>query len=239
MNASDYAALDFPVRGALRGRHAHLARTVGSASGFAPGVCSFVAVDPSDPRRWGDLATLLGPGGFADMFSAPDRPPDGWEQVFGLEGRQMVHDGSPPPRGPSPDAILTLGPDDLPDILDLVERTRPGPFGPRTPELGVYLGIRDQGRLVAMVGQRLRPPGWTEISAVCTAPEARGRGLAARLLAAQVRLVAATGDRPFLHVAETNSGAISVYERLGFRTRSSVVFRGYRVPDDRSGPRQT
>ncbi|MGU3293256.1 GNAT family N-acetyltransferase [Williamsia sp. M5A3_1d] len=230
MTPPDLSALDLPVMASLRGRHAHLARSHGSAAGFAAGVCSFVAVDPFDPHRWDDLATLLGPGGFADMFSAPDRPPADWEQVFGLDGLQMVHDGSEPPPDLSPESIVTLGPDDVPDILDLVERTRPGPFGPRTPELGVYLGIRDRGALVAMVGQRLRPPGWTEISAVCTAPQARGRGLAARLLAAQIRLITDAGDRPFLHVAETNSAAVSVYERLGFRTRSAVSFRGYRVP---------
>ncbi|WP_328856539.1 GNAT family N-acetyltransferase [Williamsia herbipolensis] len=229
MYTSGLEALDLPVMGSLRGHHAHLARAVGSAVGFAPGVCSFVAVDASDPRRWDDLAALLGPGGFADMFSAPDRPPADWEQVFGLDGLQMVHDGSLPAVS-STESVVTLGPDDLPDILDLVERTRPGPFGPRTPELGVYLGIRDQGELVAMVGHRLRPPGWTEISAVCTAPEARGRGLAAHLLAEQIRLINATGDRPFLHVAQSNSAAISVYERLGFRARSAVSFRGYRVP---------
>ncbi|MEN0135444.1 MAG: GNAT family N-acetyltransferase, partial [Rhodococcus sp. (in: high G+C Gram-positive bacteria)] len=77
---------------------------------------------------------------------------------------------------------------------------------------------------------RLRPPGWTEISAVCTAPEARGRGHAARLVRALAAQITARGERPFLHVAEVNTGAIALYKRLGFRTRAHVTFRGFRTP---------
>ncbi|MGX1315018.1 putative GNAT family acetyltransferase [Streptomyces calvus] len=83
---------------------------------------------------------------------------------------------------------------------------------------------------MAMAGERLKPPGWTEISAVCTAPEARGRGHAARLVAALVARIVARGERPFLHVAEANTGAIALYERLGFTTRRKVTFRGFRTP---------
>ncbi|GAA2292052.1 hypothetical protein GCM10010415_75040 [Streptomyces atrovirens] len=115
-------------------------------------------------------------------------------------------------------------------MLDLAARTEPGPFWPRIHELGTYLGIRVDGALVAMAGERLRPPGWTEISAVCTALEARGQGHAARLVRALTERIVTRGDGPFLHVAETNTGAITLYERLGFKTRSPVTFRGFRTP---------
>ena len=229
MVGRDPLVLDDPVGESLRGRHAHLARRVGRAVTYLPDVSTFAAVstDP-DPVRWADLAELLGRGEFADMFSCPVLPPSDWEPVFVLEGRQMIRPGGIP--GEVDDDTVVLGADSVPEMMDLVERTRPGPFRSRTPELGTYLGIREKGTLVAMAGERLRPPGWTEISAVCTAPEARGQGHAARLVGALAARIEARGEGPFLHVAEANTGAIALYEKLGFVTRKHVTFRGFRTP---------
>ncbi|MFE1249320.1 GNAT family N-acetyltransferase [Streptomyces sp. NPDC058735] len=231
----DAVALDDPVGESLRGRHAHLARRHGTAATYLPQVAPFGAVPAeAGATEWADLAALLGPGAVADLFSCPATPPPDWEPVFVLEGRQMIwtgDDGPDPATAQPCSGLVELGAASVPEMLDLIGRTRPGPFRPRTHELGTYLGIREAGSLVAMVGERLRPPGWTEISAVCTAPEARGRGHAARLLRALLARVVARGERPFLHVAEANTGAIALYERLGFVTRKSVTFRGFRTPD--------
>ncbi|WP_373308569.1 GNAT family N-acetyltransferase [Amycolatopsis bartoniae] len=226
---NDEAVLDDPVGESLRGHHAHLARRLGRAATYAPEVATFATLAPDPgPRDWSDLARLLGPDEFADLFSHPAVPPPEWEPVFELQGRQLVWGGG---TVSSVDAgVVELGADSVPEMLDLVARTRPGPFWSRTRELGTYLGVRENGALVAMAGERLRPPGWTEISAVCTAPEARGRGYAARLVTALVARVLTRGERPFLHVAEANTGAIALYERLGFRLRKPVTFRGFRTP---------
>ncbi|MFE9715915.1 GNAT family N-acetyltransferase [Streptomyces halstedii] len=228
----DTLALDDPVGQSLSGGHAHLGRRLGRAATYLPEVATFSVVPPdADEAQWAELARLLGPGQFADMFSCPAVPPPDWEPVFVLEGRQMVWRGeSRSGEAPAETGVVELGPDHVPEMLDLVARTRPGPFWPRTHELGTYLGVRDRGVLVAMAGERLRPPGWTEISAVCTAPEARGRGHAARLVGALAARVTARGERPFLHVAEANTRATALYERLGFTTRRPVTFRGFRTP---------
>ncbi|MEQ4721036.1 GNAT family N-acetyltransferase [Nonomuraea sp. B19D2] len=230
----DAVSLDDPVGESLRGHHAPLARRLGQAAGYLPEVATFSAVstDP-DAAEWADLARLLGHGELADLFSCPATPPADWEPVFTLDGLQMIgpagrhlgHVDAEPDAG-----VVELGVDDVPEMLELTARTQPGPFWSRTHELGTYLGVRDNGTLVAMAGERLRPPGWTEISAVCTAPEARGRGHAARLVSALAARIAARSERPFLHVAEANTGAIALYERLGFEVRKHVTFRGFRTP---------
>lgn len=230
----DTTVLDDPVGESLRGHHAHLARRLGRAATFLPEVATFctVTAEPA-AHEWADLARLLGRGQLADMFSCAVTPPPEWEPVFAIEGRQMIWTGDDEPGRPPAEVtagVVGLGAADVPEMLELTARTEPGPFWPRTRELGTYLGIRDNGTLVAMAGERLRPPGWTEISAVCTAPEARGRGHATRLLSALIMRITARGETPFLHVAAANSGAIARYETLGFTTRQTTTFRGYRTP---------
>ncbi|WP_037603662.1 GNAT family N-acetyltransferase [Streptacidiphilus rugosus] len=239
----DAVALDDPVAASLDGHHAHLARRLGRAATFLPDVATFscVSAAPSgrsasgepDAEAWADLARLLGPGAFADMFSGEATPPADWEPVFVLEGRQMILPGglrSGRPCVGAAASVVELGPADVPEMLDLVALAQPGPFRARTRELGAYLGVRENGALVAMAGERLRPPGWTELSAVCTAPAARGRGYASLLVGELVARVEARGEHPFLHVAEANAGAIGLYESMGFESRRAVTFRGFRTP---------
>ena len=144
------------------------------------------------------------------------RPYPGLEIVSEAPVIQMIADGKTPapPEGPAP---IVLGPSDVPEMLRLAEQTNPGPFGPRTHELGQYIGVRVDGALAAMAGERMRLDGAVEISAVCVGPEHRGKGYAAFLVAWLVRKLREEGAMPFLHVFTDNSSAIALYERLGFR----------------------
>jgi predicted GNAT family acetyltransferase len=149
-----------------------------------------------------------------------------------MEGLQMIADRDTLfAREPETD-ILELDETDVPEMLRLTEMTRPGPFWRRSHELGRYVGIRVAGELVAMAGERLHPPGWTEISAVCTAPQHRGQGLSRRLVRDVTSEITARGERPFLHVAADNSAAIALYRQLGFDIRCRVRFHGYRTPSE-------
>ena len=124
-----------------------------------------------------------------------------------------------------------------PAMLALVELTQPGPFRPRTIELGHYFGVFDDGELIAMAGERLQTPEFTEVSAVCTHPSARGRGLAAALSHHVATGILARGQTPILHVAEANVSARRVYERLGFVVRRELEFVAVETPADPSRTR--
>jgi ribosomal protein S18 acetylase RimI-like enzyme len=222
--------LDNPAWNALIGPQADLAERRGRAVRFRPDVCPFAALPVDvDDAAWADLAALAGGAGSTAVIAGPDRiPPAGWTSVMSLPGVQF--DGSGMATAPDPEALV-LGPDDVPEMLDLVERTRPGPFRPATITIGTYLGFRDaSGALIAMAGERMRPPGWTEISAVCTDPAHRGRGLATRLVRAVGAVIRDRGDVPFLHTTRDNTGAIRVYEAMGFVYRRSLQFAAYQVP---------
>jgi ribosomal protein S18 acetylase RimI-like enzyme len=212
----------------LTGPHAHFAERRGDVLRYPADVTPFLGMPSSTPtpQDWADAAVLVGPGGLVPLAGLDAPPPDGWPVTWQVAGVQLVDDGVVG----APDAeAVRLTADDVPEMLALVERTRPGPFLPRTIDLGTYLGVRDGGVLVAMAGERLHPPGWTEISAVCTDPAARGRGLATRLVRALVHGIRERGEQPFLHAAADNP-AVALYESLGFRHRRSVTFAAARVP---------
>jgi ribosomal protein S18 acetylase RimI-like enzyme len=225
---SEWHLLDNPARASLLGPHARLAVAHGQAVRYRPDVSVFVTLpDEPDDAAWRDVADLLGPGAVAPIAGLRTPPPEGWEIVSDGVGVQLVDNGVA--AEPDAEAIL-LGDADVPEMLALVERTRPGPFRPRTIEMGTYLGIRHEGRLVAMAGERLHPPGFTEISAVCTDADFRGRGLATRLVHAVAAGIRERGETAFLHAAASNVNAIRLYESLGFRLRRTTRFLGVRVP---------
>ncbi|WP_406208323.1 GNAT family N-acetyltransferase [Kitasatospora sp. NBC_01560] len=225
--------LDNPARAALLGPHAHFAERRGDVLRYPADVSPFAALpDRPDEETWRDLAALFGPGTVLSATGDPSTVPGHWEIVMHGPGVQLVDDGL---RAEPDEEAVRLGPADVPEMLALVAHARPGPFLPRTIEFGGYLGIRRGGELVAMAGERLRPPGWTEISAVCTAESHRGQGLATRLVRAVAAGIRERGDTPFLHTSAANSTAIRLYESLGFRLRRKVTFLGLRVPGGEQG----
>ncbi|MFF6785131.1 GNAT family N-acetyltransferase [Streptomyces sp. NPDC012510] len=220
--------LDNPALASLTGPHAHFAERRGRVLRYPLDVSPWLALpDEPDADDWADLAALAGPGAEVPIPAYSGGFPAGWEVTFDLAGVQLVDDSV---AAAPDDEAVRLGPADVPEILDLVARTQPGPFLPRTVELGTYLGIRRGGALVAMAGERLHPPGWTEISGVCTAPAFRGTGLATRLVHAVAHGIRERGETPFLHAAATNTSAVRLYESLGFRLRRTTRFMAARVP---------
>ena len=127
---------------------------------------------------------------------------------------------------PSTFEFIDLTAADVPEMLDLVAEAQPGPFGERTIELGDYIGHRVKGRLVAMAGERLRSYEYTEISAVSTATEFRGRGLATAMMFELIDRIRNRGETPYLNLAASNTNALRLYKALGFkvRTESEAVF---------------
>lgn len=219
-----------PVNASLSGPHARFRQVSGGIVRYRPDVSVFFG----HPRElteqdYADVAQLAGADGIALLRDRATPLPAGWAviETIGL----VQYDGSTVDTAPEPEAVrLTAA--DVPEMTALVERTKPGPFLPRTIELGTYLGIRDaDGALIAMAGERMHPAGWTEISAVCTAPEARGRGLASRLIRAVGHGIRERGDVPFLHTSDDNP-AQKLYDAMGFHHTSTVPLEVVRVPSD-------
>jgi ribosomal protein S18 acetylase RimI-like enzyme len=220
-----------PVWHALAGRQHDRGESTGLAVRYRRSVTPFGALpDVATPESWVALADLVGAGGVALLIRAGVDPPAGWERLFGGTAVQMVGPEAHPGDGSAEPDVTPLTPGDVTAMLDLVAATKPGPFAKKTIELGTYLGTRRGGQLVAMAGERMRPPGFTEISAVCTDTAHRGQGLARALVGALMGRITARGERPFLHVAIDNVAAIKLYETLGFESVRELEVSGLRTP---------
>jgi predicted GNAT family acetyltransferase len=212
--------LDNVIWQALTSRQAHLAQTNAKAAKFLTEVSMLAGVSEPDASGFSDLASLLRSGERVGLFleRVPQTLP-AFRLVTSADVIQMVHDevANQPPVESS--EFVQLGESDVPEMLALTQLTKPGPFNRRTHELGDYFGIRINGKLVAMAGERLRVPSYTEISAVCTHPDFLGRGYAKALTAMQISRIRSRAEVPVLHVLPGNRAAVGLYERLGFKTR--------------------
>ncbi|HEY5193242.1 MAG TPA: GNAT family N-acetyltransferase [Solirubrobacteraceae bacterium] len=221
MLPTDEALLDNPAYAALCGAHARFAQVRGRARRYPVDVAPFLAL-PSAPsaQDWRDAAGLVAPGTYAAVRHSGAELPDAWYAVEAFDLVQMIGERV---TGINCSEAVPLVAADVPEMLELVAQTKPGPFLARTVELGDYLGIRCNGILVAMAGERFHLDGWTEISAVCTKPDYRGRGLASRLVGALIAGIQLRSQHVFLHVLSANTGAIRIYEELGFRVRQTAT----------------
>jgi predicted GNAT family acetyltransferase len=221
MSAPPIHPLDYPVWFALISRQAALAEGGARARRYPPALAPFAAIADMSAQSFAALGALMSPADVAVMFTPdPVSAPDEFKILLDTTGEQMVGTPADVPVGKA--EIVRLRADDVPAMLELTKLTNPGPFTPRTHELGTFLGIRVEGRLVAMAGERMKPADYTEITAVCVHPDHRGRGYAQMLLAAISRQILARGEIPFLHVFSNNESAIALYRRQGMEIRRRV-----------------
>lgn len=214
--------LDRPVWESLVSRHATLSQGGPLAKRYVPDVNLFASARDDGAEALAALAELVKPGEHVYVLQVPGiAVPETLHAAKIALGVQMVA-ARPIAAEPGSDAVLPLGDADAPEMLALAQLTQPGPFLARTHVMGRFIGIRIDGRLAAMAGERMHVPGHTELSGVCTHPDFRGRGLARRLSATVCAGIEARGETPFLHAWKNNHSAIALYEKLGFRWRTDV-----------------
>ncbi|MEM8570327.1 MAG: GNAT family N-acetyltransferase [Pseudomonadota bacterium] len=227
--------LDNPVWSALSTRHRRFALVDGRARRMIPEIGPFAALPHDDAREPDALARLVAASGsgITLMKVGKIEIPDALPIEATGTGVQMI--ARSPMKAHGPSGIEPLGLVDMKDMLALTDLTKPGPFKAGTHKLGQYWGVRVDGRLVAMAGERLKQPGFTEVSAVCVHPDHRGKGLGARLTTHVAAAIQARGECAYLHAVAENVGAIRLYEKLGFRVRCEVQLAWLLPPSGRVG----
>lgn len=220
------AALDRPVWHSLVSDQAGVAQGNDLARRYRPDIHLFASARDATAEAARALDALIAPGNTIFLLQAkPIAPSPCFSLLKEASGVQMVA-GDKAGFAPAPldgVEIIRLGDADAPEMRALAELTEPGPFLENTHRLGRFLGIREAGRLVAMAGERMRFPGYVELSGVCAHPEVRGRGYARALSLAVSARIRADGDTPFLHAWTSNAPAIALYESLGFELRREVT----------------
>ncbi len=213
--------LDRPIWSALTTRQQALAEGRGPARRYPVAIAPFADMEDMSPQSFAALGAMMSGSDIAVLFTLDAvTAPAEFKTLLAETGEQMI--GTPAESTVRGAEIVTLGVDDVPDMMALTELTKPGPFTQRTHELGTFLGIRIDGQLVAMTGERMKPANYTEMTAVCVHPSHRGRGYAQALLAAVSRQILARGELPMLHVFSSNKSAIALYQRQGMEIRRQL-----------------
>jgi ribosomal protein S18 acetylase RimI-like enzyme len=214
--------LDNPAWNALISGNSQFSNDHESVKYFDEEISPFIGLKEYSQENFSKLYELIphdSPVGFVTPVEI--QVPDTWKVLGKISAFQMVYDQ---PSILAETEHVPLTKEHVPEMLALTKLTNPGPFAERTIEFGNYQGIFDNGKLVAMAGQRLNPLPYAEISAVCTHPDHLGKGYAKQLLLSQVQRIKAASGTPFLHVRNDNDRAIKVYENSGFSTRKEMYF---------------
>ena len=213
-----------PVYNALLSGDAHFNLGGGEVKYFDEQVSPFVGFAEGYTKGFDDLYRSFSPRRTI-LYATPQliKEPEGWQLRAEIKGLQFIYTGRPKQNDPSLKPVA-LQKENVEEMMQLAALTKPGPFGTRTIEFGHYFGVFENGKLVAMTGQRMHVGNYTEISAVCTHPAHLGKGYAAALMQHQLNLIISQGQTPFLHVREDNSRAIALYERLGFKVNRGMNF---------------
>jgi predicted GNAT family acetyltransferase len=212
--------LDNPVWHALNSHHHRFAIRGEVAARYRPDVSLAAAMPENSPSAFSDLQSLVEMNETIGVIGGvlPEDLP-GWQVLHIGQVRQLIcADLKPATRVEA----VVLTEEDVPEMLDLVNLAQPGPFFSRTAEMGQYLGLRQEGHLVAMAGERFHLTGFCEVSAVCTHPDYRGRGYGGALTTMVSEGILERQETPFLHVAPGNDPALSLYIKLGFRIRTEI-----------------
>jgi len=213
--------LDRPVWSALETRHQAFAQGGALARRYPSSIVPFAASAADDTESLQALQALVASGESVILLQADAIAlPAELAAISTASGVQMVLEV--PLQAVSDERVQQLTQDDAAEMLALASLTKPGPFTLRALSLGDFWGIKVDGRLAAMAGERMKQPGYTELSGVCSHPEFRGGGLGRLLSVFVANQIVARGEVPYLHAYATNAAAISLYESIGFKLRSPM-----------------
>lgn len=226
--------LDNAVWTALTTKQAQHAHTSALARRFPPEMTLLGALAANTAMAFDSLAQLIQRDPVTLYFTSSPQIPAAWEILRAVELHQMVQETEAPaalsPHETTPNEaeadknapeVIELTPADVPEMSVLYTATRPGrTLCPRIQKLGQFLGLREEGKLVAMGGLRLHIAGYREISTVATLPGHEGRGYGTAIVRGLIERIGSRGDRPFLTVRSDNMRAIEIYRRLGFKERT-------------------
>ncbi|MBC7998540.1 MAG: GNAT family N-acetyltransferase [Leptolyngbya sp.] len=216
---TDY--LTNPIWSALTTRHETLAEGNDVARRYPADFTSLAGMKDDSADSFSNLRQIAGDKAVCIFSSQSPTIPDGWEVQGTFDVAQMVCEKLLECREYIFE-VLTKA--DLPEIKELVEITQPGPFADRTIEFGTFIGIKDGAKLIAMTGERMKVPGYDEVSAVCTHPDYQGKGYARALVYAVACMIRQRGNKPLLHVRADNEAAIRSYQAIGFATTRILLF---------------